>query len=122
MSSDNSMSLALTLWCCMSMCLLLDDSWINITPDQLDDMLSKMAGRPITDAGSMAETVKAFVDKVSSHEGVDFAGYESLCFVISQALCLLLVLWIDALFVSRKLRELHNLFAFLSSVTFAASF
>lgn len=55
-----------------------DDSWIEIKPDQLDDMLNKLSGKNVTqdqDAFNLekvSENMKMFVEKVSSHEGAEF--------------------------------------------------
>ena len=58
-----------------------DDSWLDISPEQLEQILNKTAGgstgpeKPEQDAfdlGDMADGMKAFVDKVSSHEGAEF--------------------------------------------------
>lgn len=61
----------------------LDDSWMEITPGELDEMLEKASGissgnsmqSPDSfDLSSVSEGVKAFVEKVSSHEGAEFPG------------------------------------------------
>ncbi|XP_072043233.1 protein ecdysoneless homolog [Amphiura filiformis] len=67
-----------------------DDSWLNLTPEQLDKMLEKAAGNPSkskdkasTSGGSanddpsmdldaVTKGIKTFVDKVSSYEGAEF--------------------------------------------------
>ena len=59
-----------------------DDSWLTVTPQQLDDMLSasyKSAFQEDADThdlGRVAKSVKAFVGKVSSHEGAEFPRLE----------------------------------------------
>ena len=58
--------------------MLLDDSWMTITSDQLDEMLNNAYGKskvPVTDLDKVAERMKAFVEKVSSHEGAEFPGF-----------------------------------------------
>jgi SGT1 protein len=55
----------------------LDDSWINISPEQLDEMLNNAYGKatsPATDFNKVAERMKEFVDNMSSHEGAEFPG------------------------------------------------
>lgn len=55
-----------------------DDSWIEIKPDQLDDMLNKLSGKNASleqDAFNLqkvSESMKTFVEKISSHEGAEF--------------------------------------------------
>ncbi|XP_013386077.1 protein ecdysoneless homolog [Lingula anatina] len=58
-----------------------DDSWLDLTPEQLDDMLCKVAGiedpqekKDAFDFSQVSESMKTFVDKVSSHEGAEFPG------------------------------------------------
>lgn len=75
-----------------------DDSWINITPEQLDAMLNNAYGQstaPTSDTGKVAERMKAFVEKMSSHEGAEFPGSVTckfkLKFVIGVHLWALLV-------------------------------
>ena len=59
--------------------LILDDSWINITSEQLDEMLNNAYGKytpsTVTDLSKVAERMKTFVDSMSSHEGVEFPGF-----------------------------------------------
>jgi hypothetical protein len=57
---------------------LIDDSWININANQLDELLNNISGRPattVTDLDLVAKQMKSFVDKVSSYEGAEFAGF-----------------------------------------------
>ena len=60
------------------LCFSADDSWLNVSPEQLDDLLSttyKSAFQEdvsTTDLGHVAKSMKAFVKKVSSHEGAEF--------------------------------------------------
>ncbi|XP_006812072.1 protein ecdysoneless homolog [Saccoglossus kowalevskii] len=64
-----------------------DDSWLFLTPDQLEQMLHEAVGKSTAtslpdekdllsamsyDLGSVADNMKAFVNKVSSHEGAEF--------------------------------------------------
>ena len=57
---------------------LVDDSWIEVTPEQLDGMLRKAAGDIHSpdrfDVSQMKDSMKAFVDNVSSYEGAEFPG------------------------------------------------
>ena len=53
-----------------------DDSWLNITPEQLDEMLQR-AGQSATrpdnfDMNQIADSMKSFVENVSSYEGAEF--------------------------------------------------
>ncbi|XP_021254105.1 protein ecdysoneless homolog [Numida meleagris] len=57
-----------------------DDSWLEITPDDLDQMLKEATGESHTssneeeqkyDLEAVAESMKAFVSKVSTHEGAE---------------------------------------------------
>ncbi|NXW98390.1 ECD protein, partial [Larus smithsonianus] len=63
-----------------------DDSWLEITPDDLDQMLKE--GRNESppssneeeqkyDLEAVAESVKAFVSKVSTHEGAEMPWYSN---------------------------------------------
>ena len=59
--------------------LLPDDSWMDITPGQLDEMMVRSSGlNPSSvssdtfDLSNVAESMKSFVEKVSSHEGAEF--------------------------------------------------
>jgi SGT1 protein len=70
------------------MLLNIDDSWINITPEQLDEMLNNAYGRyaaPASDMDKVAERMKTFVDKMSSHEGVEFPGSVLFITILIQA-------------------------------------
>ena len=82
--------------CMLCHIFLVDDSWLNLTPDQLDKMLEKAAGKPTpgkqpsnmatpkegkpdgnaaepdVNLDSVAKGIKMFVDKVSSFEGAEF--------------------------------------------------
>lgn len=55
---------------------IIDDSWLELSPEQLDDMLNKAASHdPKADSfnlSNMADSMKAFVEKISSHEGAEF--------------------------------------------------
>ncbi|XP_077980173.1 protein ecdysoneless homolog [Glandiceps talaboti] len=69
-----------------------DNSWLYLSPDELDRMLHEATGsspamganKPSQgsdpspevnfDPGSITDSMKAFVDKVSSHEGAEFPG------------------------------------------------
>lgn len=61
----------------------LDDSWLTVTPEQLDDMLSSayksafQEDEDTTDLGRVAKSMKAFVNKVSGHEGAEFPKCEN---------------------------------------------
>lgn len=57
-----------------------DDSWLDITPDALDQMLKEAKNESLPSANeeeqkydleTVAESMKAFVSKVSSHEGAE---------------------------------------------------
>ncbi|NXC03158.1 ECD protein, partial [Orthonyx spaldingii] len=57
-----------------------DDSWLDITPDALDEMLKEARNESLPSANeeeqkydleTVAESMKAFVSKVSSHEGAE---------------------------------------------------
>lgn len=61
-------------------CVLSDDSWLDITPDALDQMLKEARNESLPsmneeeqkyDLETVAESMKAFVSKVSSHEGAE---------------------------------------------------
>lgn len=85
-----------------------DDSWLQISPQELEAMMKKAAGYLPPDIGapssqqnkaaasefkeeegstgseeldlqSMVYGMKSFVDKVSSHEGAEFPWYEHKC-------------------------------------------
>ncbi|KAI8512137.1 hypothetical protein Bbelb_087760 [Branchiostoma belcheri] len=63
-----------------------DDCWLTMTPGDLDAMLEEQYGgfyRKSGDLGeasgtlgNMVDSMKAFVDKVSSHEGAEFPGMD----------------------------------------------
>ncbi|XP_064631797.1 protein ecdysoneless homolog isoform X2 [Lineus longissimus] len=59
-----------------------DDSWINVTVDSLDDILSKRMSTISTCSATadqydeMASNMKSFIDKRSSHEGAEFPDQE----------------------------------------------
>ncbi|NXG00164.1 ECD protein, partial [Sakesphorus luctuosus] len=57
-----------------------DDSWLDITPDALDQLLKEARNEPLPsadeeeqkyDLAAVAESMKAFVSKVSTHEGAE---------------------------------------------------
>lgn len=61
-------------------CVLSDDSWLDITPDALDQMLKETRNESLPstkeeeqnhDLETVAESMKAFVSKVSTHEGAE---------------------------------------------------
>lgn len=61
-------------------CILSDDSWLEITPDDLDQMLKEARSESHSslneeeqkyDLEAVAESMKAFVSKVSTHEGAE---------------------------------------------------
>lgn len=61
-------------------CILSDDSWLEITPDDLDQMLKEARSESLSslneeeqkyDLEAVAESMKAFVSKVSTHEGAE---------------------------------------------------
>lgn len=61
-------------------CILSDDSWLEITPDDLDQMLKEARSESLPspneeeqkyDLEAVAESMKAFVSKVSTHEGAE---------------------------------------------------
>ena len=62
--------------------LLSDDSWINITPDQLDEMLNSAYGRsstdPLTDLSKIADQMKTFVEQESDYRGVELGRYDNV--------------------------------------------
>lgn len=52
-----------------------DDKWLEITPAELDHMIEQIQGikLPKQDGlDSVADSMKSFVDHVSSYEGVEF--------------------------------------------------
>lgn len=58
-----------------------DDSWLEVTPSQLDQMLSQYSGSGSKEAEpvegveqleAMVSSMKMFMGKVSSHEGAEF--------------------------------------------------
>lgn len=60
--------------------VLSDDSWLEITPDDLDQMLKEARNDSVPssneeeqkyDLEAVAESMKAFVSKVSTHEGAE---------------------------------------------------
>lgn len=60
--------------------ILSDDSWLEITPDDLDQMLKEARNESLPssneeeqkyDLEAVAESMKAFVSKVSTHEGAE---------------------------------------------------
>lgn len=60
--------------------VLSDDSWLDITPDALDQMLKEARSETLPstneeeqkyDLEAVAESMKAFVSKVSTHEGAE---------------------------------------------------
>ena len=65
------------------MCTDVDDSWLELCPEQLDSLLYEASGQRKPDQSkpdpsseldiqSMVFGMKTFVDKISSHEGVEF--------------------------------------------------
>lgn len=61
-------------------CVLSDDSWLDITPGALDQMLKETRNESLSspneeeqkyDLETVAESMKAFVSKVSTHEGAE---------------------------------------------------
>lgn len=61
-------------------CVLSDDSWLDITPGALDQMLKETRNESLPspneeeqkyDLETVAESMKAFVSKVSTHEGAE---------------------------------------------------
>ncbi|XP_065580057.1 protein ecdysoneless homolog isoform X2 [Artemia franciscana] len=48
-----------------------DDSWINVTPDQLDAMFAEKMKVPVNGTEDLAEGLTSFLEKVSSYEGVE---------------------------------------------------
>jgi hypothetical protein len=59
----------------------LDDSWLNLTPESLDEILRAAAGQQAPmetqehDMRKVAESMNAFVNKVSGIDGVEFPRY-----------------------------------------------
>lgn len=56
-----------------------DDSWLNISPEELETLLMKRSGvsngsSPSADLGQVASGMKSFVDKVSGVDGAEFPG------------------------------------------------
>lgn len=60
--------------------ILSDDSWLEITPDDLDQMLKEARNESLPSSNeeeqkynleAVAESMKAFVSKVSTHEGAE---------------------------------------------------
>lgn len=64
---------------------VVDDSWMEISPEALDELLQKKSGLVVNgkdkgvtsqsntpDLGKLADSMKSFVDKVSSVEGAEF--------------------------------------------------
>ena len=54
-----------------------DDSWLELSPEQLDKVLYEASGQrkpeqSELDLQSMVFGMKTFVDKVSSHQGAEF--------------------------------------------------
>ena len=65
--------------CSLVVCVT-DDGWLDLSPEQLDDMLRKASGqRPehpaAFDSSLMAEAMSKFVDKTSSFEGAEFPRF-----------------------------------------------
>lgn len=59
-----------------------DDQWLDLSPDQLDQLLQEAAGKkeaePISkkeeqnyDLSQVSESMKAFISKVSTHKGAE---------------------------------------------------
>ncbi|CAH1795570.1 unnamed protein product [Owenia fusiformis] len=57
-----------------------NDSWLDITPQQLDDLIHKTTGQNTTDdtfdLTDIANSMKSFVNNVSGFEGAEFPGQE----------------------------------------------
>lgn len=61
--------------------LLSDDQWLDLSPDQLDQLLQEAAGKkdpePISkekehyDLTQVSKSMKAFISKVSTHKGAE---------------------------------------------------
>ncbi|XP_061168215.1 protein ecdysoneless homolog [Saccostrea echinata] len=56
-----------------------DDSWLDISPEELDALLMKRSGArngnsTSPDLGKVASSMKTFVDQISSVDGVEFPG------------------------------------------------
>ena len=60
---------------------MLDDSWLTLTPDSLDAMLEGRSGNlddddpDVFDLGKVADSMKSFVQKISSVDGVEVPGW-----------------------------------------------
>jgi hypothetical protein len=59
--------------------VFVDDSWLDISPEELDALMVKRSGisngnSASPDLGDMANGVKSFVDKISGVDGVEFPG------------------------------------------------
>lgn len=59
-----------------------DDQWLDLSPDQLDQLLQEAAGKkepePVSkgqeenyDLTQVSESMKAFISKVSTHKGAE---------------------------------------------------
>lgn len=58
-----------------------DDEWLDLSPDQLDQLLQEAAGKkdaePVSkeeekyDLSQVSESMKAFISKVSTHKGAE---------------------------------------------------
>ena len=69
--------------CETSLCVT-DDSWLDLSPELLDDMLRKMSGQQpeqqaAFNSSVMAEAVSKFVEKTSSFEGAEFPRFVAFC-------------------------------------------
>ena len=60
-----------------------DDTWLTLSPHQLDDMLNEtyqtaFQHNDVTcDLGHVAANMKAFVNTTSSHEGAEFPSHDA---------------------------------------------
>ena len=62
----------------MLLILFSDDSWLDLTPEALDELMKEAAGLQVQtqpdqlDLNKVAESMNTFVNKVSGLEGVEF--------------------------------------------------
>lgn len=60
-----------------------DDSWMNLTPESLDDMMREKSGNHgnqndtdgVFDLSKVADSMKAFVGNISDVDGAEFPRY-----------------------------------------------
>ena len=63
---------------CAFIIVLSDDSWLEVSPEEVDEMIRNAGGKisgtsPNTfDLSQMTESMKSFVDNVSDYEGAEF--------------------------------------------------